>query len=226
MRRWWVIALALGLFALPALACGSTPTPTSKPSGANVAPTVTTTPTHSAVATQGAQPTNTSVPLKPTATTKPTDVPKATNTPMPPAATAPPAFKSGGLGKTRAEWEAVYQKPEKEQSGLITYANGNYYIMFLDGRVSYIEHRWGDQDAKSLDYATGAAKPLLPTDAKLLQTYKSRAGSTVDLFHSDALAQIFPAEAFIAGAPGDFVVIYGDITGKVTRFVIGLGNNP
>lgn len=140
--------------------------------------------------------------------------------------TAAPTFRSGGFAKSRAEWESMYQKPEQEQSGTFTYANGNYFVMYTEGRVAYLEHRWGDKDAKSLDFATGAAKPLLPSDAVLKQTYKARSGNTVDLYHSDLLAPLLSAGAFIGGAPGDFTIIYRDITGKVTSYVIALGNNP
>lgn len=142
------------------------------------------------------------------------------------APTAPPSFRSGGLGKTREEWEAAYQKPSQEQSGAFIYASGTYAVMFTAGRVSYIERRWGDRDAKSLDYAIGSSRPLLPSDASTKQRYKARSGNTVDLFHSPLLATVYAPDAFIGGSAGDFIVIYRDVTGKVTSYVIALGNNP
>jgi hypothetical protein len=143
------------------------------------------------------------------------------------ASAATVGFRSGGFGKTRSEWETVYQKPEKEMLGLFTYANGNYLVMYADGRVSYLEHIWGDKDAKTREFAEGASKPFLPGDAKLVQEYKNpRSGNTVVLYHSEGLAGLFSPASFIGGSPGDFTVIFRDVTGKVTSFLIALGNAP
>lgn len=151
----------------------------------------------------------------------------ATATRVPATATADNDFRSGGFGETRAEWEARYNKPEKDNSGLLTYANGNYVVMFSEGRVSYLEHTWGDKDSKTRAYATGAAKPFLPRDAQLIEEYKNpRSGSTVERYRSASLAKLFPAASFMGGEPGDFIVIYRDVTGKVTSYLIAVGNNP
>lgn len=99
-------------------------------------------------------------------------------------------------------------------------------MRFTNDRVAYLEHSWGDRDAKSFDFATGAVRPFLPSDAKMVRAYKARSGNTVHLYHSDSLGLLFPPEAFLGGTPGDFIVIYRDVTGKVTSFLIAIGNNP
>lgn len=207
-----------------------------------VAPTPSAGPAHAAAPVPTVAPTTKPAPTEKPPTVAPTAKPAPTSTPQPTApapsaatvnqpTTAPSkaaaAFKTGGLGMTRADWEKVYQKPEKEQSGFFTYANGNYFVGYVDDRLWHLEHSWGDQNAKSREFAEGAATPFLPADGKKVQEYKSTgSGSTVVLYHSDGLAALFAPESFIGGEPGDFVVIYRDITGKVTGFVIGLGNNP
>lgn len=156
-------------------------------------------------------------------------LPPATALPPTVAPTSPPvvAFRSGGLGKTRAEWEATYREPEDETVGMFTYANGNYRVMFSEGRVGHIEHSWGDQNKKSRAFADGATRPLIPNDAQLIEEYKSpRSGSTVVRYRSNSLAAILPAAAFTGGEPGDFIIIYRDTTGQITSYIIALGNNP
>jgi len=199
-----------------------TPTVAAKPAPTEKPPTVAPT----------AKPAPTEKPPTSTPTPKPTPTAPApsaapVNQPTTAPSNAAAAFKTGGLGKTRADWEKVYQKPEKEQLGFFTYANGNYFVGYVDDRLSHLEHSWGDRNAKSREFAEGAATPFLPADSKKVREYKStRSGSTVVLYHSDGLAALFAPESFIGGDPGDFVVIYRDITGKVSGFVIGLGNNP
>ncbi len=89
-----------------------------------------------------------------------------------------------------------------------------------------LERTWGGSDLKSLDFATGAMKPLLPSDTKLVRTYTARSGNAVDLYHSAALAALFPPEEFMGGEPGDFTVIYRLASGKVSSFLMATGNNP
>ena len=227
-----LLALVCVLGAIMA-AVGGGGTATATPQSAASNPTAANT-TVAAAATQvtptaTAKPAPTEKPPTATPTPKPTPtVPAPSAAPVNQPTTAPSnaaaAFKTGGLGKTRADWEKVYQKPEKENSGLFTYANGNYLIGYVDDRLAHLEHSWGDQNAKSREFAEGAATPFLPADRKKVREYKStRSGSTVVLYHSDGLAALFAPESFIGGEPGDFVVIYRDITGKVSGFVIGLG---
>ncbi len=139
----------------------------------------------------------------------------------------PSPFRSGGFARTRAEWERTYGQPERDVAGFLTYANGRYVAAYKNDRLAHLERIWGGSDAKSLDFATGAMKPLLPGDATLVRTYTASTGRPVDLYHSPSLAGLFPPEAFINGQPGEFIVLYrARPDGKVTSFVMGLGNNP
>jgi len=108
------------------------------------------------------------------------------------------------------------------------YANDQYLIIYLDGRINHLERVWGDRDTKTQAFALGAVMGHFPRDAKKVESYTSpRSGNPVDRYHSDSLAALFPAENFIGGNPGDFIVIYRMSTpGKVTSAVVGIGNNP
>ncbi len=156
-------------------------------------------------------------------------LPAATVAPATATAPAtPPQFRSGGFARTRAEWERTNGQPERNTAGLLTYSGGRYLVIYSGDRVAHLERIWDAGDAKSLDFATGALNPLLPSDARLVRSYRSpRSGSPVDLYQSPALAALFPSDAFIGGQPGEFIVSYRMRSdGEVTSFVMRLGNNP
>ena len=244
--RSWALVLVVLLVACggPAATPTPAPTPTSPVDTAatqtrtlELAQQATPTATATPVPTNTRQPTSTRLPTStptppptptPTATPRPTDTPPipptTTSTPPPPPATA---FRSGGLGRTKDEWERTYRAPERANAGFYTYANGTYVAAFVGDRIAHIERVWGDQDTKTIDFASGASKLLLPDDAALVRTYTTRDGRTVDLYHSRSLAPLFPAERFVEGEPGDFIVLYRmRADGRVASIVIALGNNP
>ncbi len=76
------------------------------------------------------------------------------------------------------------------------------------------------------------SKQFIPTDSKLIKTYKSQSNSIVDLYMSESLKSLetsFPFKEFQMWTGGEeagiFIVIH---SGKdnIKRIVIGPGNNP
>ncbi len=245
--HWRVMTWGALLTLLALTACGGAAiTPTTKataippsPSAVPITPTNTPWPTSvtytqvpsttiSSTAVPTAKPTAT--PSLPTATARPTNIPPPTAVPTiaPAPPTAVPRYASGGLGLIQADWENTYGKPNRDNSGVKSYANDQYVIIYLEGRVSHLERVWGDRDTKTQAFALGAVTPHFPRDAKKVESYISpRSGNPVDRFHSDSLASLFPAANFVGGEPGDFIVIYRmNTAGRVTSAVVGIGNNP
>ena len=164
----------------------------------------------------------------------PTTVPTATLPRVVPTAasaaqtTAAPHYASGGLGLTQSEWESTYGKPARDNGTIKSYANDQYIIIYLDGRIMHLERVWGDNAPQSQEFALGAVRPHFPRDARVIESYTApRSGNPVDRYHSESLAALFPPANFVGGEPGDFVVIYRlNAAGQVTSAVIGIGNNP
>ncbi len=216
-------------------ACGEN-TATPVPPAAPVPPTSTLGPTATPVPpTATSAPTATPVP--PTATPiPPTTIPvPLTATPVPPTATPVPpvvknsAFNSRGLGLDKADWEAIYGKPENK-GGTDWYQNLNFTIIFYSDRVWNLNRQYRG-NPESITVAKAEAKLLSPTDAKFIKTYTSRTGSPVDLFLSQSLKDRFqfPNNNWSGGVPGNFIVIYHPVTNssnQISSFVMGTGNNP
>jgi hypothetical protein len=78
--------------------------------------------------------------------------------------------------------------------------------------------------------AQSAAHALLPRDAQPPNAApEGNAQFVVERYTSQALAQALPSEAFSAtgGQPGQFLIVYArNPQGRITRWVIGAGNDP
>lgn len=83
----------------------------------------------------------------------------------------------------------------------------------------------------SIEESRSLSKKFIPSDGRLIKTYKNQSGSTVDLYTSESLKSLephFPANApgvWTGGEVGNFIVIHSG-TDSVRRIVIGTGNNP
>ena len=83
----------------------------------------------------------------------------------------------------------------------------------------------------SIEESRALSKKFIPSDGRLIKTYKNQSGSSVDLYMSESLKSLesrFPANApgvWTGGEVGNFIVIHSG-TGDVKRIVIGTGNNP
>ena len=240
MRR-----LSILLCILVLAGCGGVSTTPTATTQLAAAPTIATTkPAASAPAAAAATATppppatvaaTTAPAVAPTATSPPTPAPTAISTPAPTTApttaptaapTAPAAaLASGGLGLPHAAWEEQHGQPGPAVQGFFSYQRGHYRVAFADGRARHVEQIWGEQDAQSLDEAVAAARALLPSDARLVRTETIEGGHRADLYHSAALASVFPATAFGGAQPGEHVVTYRQITPEqVVSIVITLGN--
>lgn len=174
-------------------------------------------------------PTNTPAPtLSPTPevtdtpTTVPTDAPP---TDVPPTAAPVEREPSRGLGMSRTAWEAREGKSTKKEYVGERYGN-DVLVYYIDERVEGIELQYADFNAMSPTDAKQLAELYLPEDRKLIETYTARDITAVHLYYSEWLKDRFPADTFIGGEPGQFIVLYTPIDGKVTRIIMGTGNNP
>jgi hypothetical protein len=140
---------------------------------------------------------------------------------------------TGGLGMSRAAWEAkagalVGQGPFGPK-----YANG-VAVAFIDGMVSRIDYDFPQDNYPTPTDAHNTGKTFLPDDATLTKTYQ-RDETTVNLYHSEWLKDRYPATMTIRsaevslwpeGKPGDFTLQYNVYEGRVHALIIALGNNP
>lgn len=161
----------------------------------------------------------------------PTSVSNAsTHTPAPPtiiaALTNTFAAVLGGLGLTEAEWESSHIRTVDDVVGAVY--DSRFIVMFTDGRVAYIEEQWSDVDAIPEADVDANMRPLLPSDAVLLETYsrEGRPETFVQVFSSATLAGAFTQDQWGAADPGTFTVQYNRRDGRVTRLILALGNNP
>lgn len=158
-----------------------------------------------------------------------------TRVPAAPAAAAAP-LSSGGIGVSRADWEATHGAGTKDTLGS---RYGDTIVSYQPDTTGadaagYIEKQWGDANAQALDAARAAGKALAPIDSTLVKTYEAN-GRTVDLYTSNWLKDRFLATikikdkdwpVWVNGEPGQFIVLYRITDGKVTSIVMALGNNP
>jgi hypothetical protein len=165
-------------------------------------------------------------------------------TPSPAAPPSPTAFSgqvanAGGLGNTRADVDAAFGPPTGETpEHLVAYRKGTteYHVQFLpdlNGRAALIAALPQTNAAPlTLEAAQAAAHALLPKDAQPPNPQpEGNAQFVVERFTSQSLAQALPASAFSTGggSPGQFLIVYArdaNQGGRITRFVIGPGNDP
>ncbi len=139
------------------------------------------------------------------------------------------AYKSSGLGLDRATWESSHGKALEDGTSFLRYENDKFAVMFSpskSGNANHIERAFGDRNAVSIADARVESKLFIPSDAKFVRTYTSRSDSTIDLYTSESLKSRFSESDFIGGKAGDFIVLYRNQTGKVTTFIVAIGNNP
>jgi uncharacterized protein YraI len=167
-------------------------------------------------ATPTAQPTPTKRAITPTKT--PTPI-KRTPTATP---VAKALFASGGLGLDKTSFEKTHTATGKDTIGIVY--DANLIVAFNeDDKVWYIEQQWSDADAKTIEVWS---KMLMPTDATLIKTYSptGRPETTVMLYMSESMKDRF--DLWVGGEPGNFIVQYNTYSGRVTRSIISVGNNP
>jgi len=159
----------------------------------------------------------------------PADTAVPTNIPEPEQPTAVPgAIDSGGLGLSRQEWEQAHERAGEGVGSFEEYAD-NFSAIFLSDRVWHLEQAY-ELDELTLEEARLSVGNLIPADSERVETYSPEGFPelVVDLYLSQSLAELFDPDLFTEAEPGNFIVIFGDPDrdGRVSRMVVGLGNNP
>jgi hypothetical protein len=205
------------------------PTSPPAPTAARAAPAAPATPTSPPTA-----------PAKPAATSGT----QATPPSPPPAATAPPSptpfsgqvAAAGGLGNTRADVDAALGAPTGETpEHLVVFRRQNveYRVLFvpdLNGRAAKIEEM--PQQPLALDGAQAEARKLLPRDAQPPNApAEGNDQFVVQRFTSQSLAAALDAPVFAEAQaePGALLAVYvrdPAQQGRISRIVVGVGNDP
>jgi hypothetical protein len=159
-----------------------------------------------------------------------------------PTAPSPTPFagqvaKPGGLGNTRTDFDSAYGPPAGQRPDrLVVYRKNNFeydvqFVPDINGRASAVVVRpqQGSQ-ALPLEQAQAEAHKLLPQDAQPPSpTPEGNPQFVVERFTSQTLPAALPPDTVSAtsGDPGAFLIVYAkDQQGRITRFVIGPGNDP
>jgi hypothetical protein len=165
-------------------------------------------------------------------------LPTATPQPSPsPTPFTGQVSKLGGVGNTRQDVDAAYGAPIGETpEHLVVYRKNGIeyhvgYVPDLNGRAALeVVSPQATPQALPLAQAQSQAHNLLPIDAQPPNpTPEGNAQFVVERYTSQRLAQAFPAEVFSAsgGAPGQLLIVYvRDAQGRITRWMIGSGNDP
>jgi hypothetical protein len=235
------------------LAPSATPAPSPTQTPAPPTPLPAPTPAPTVQAAPPPQPTQPPPPPAQPAATAPQTAPQATPAPAasltPAAPAAPPSptpfagqvASAGGLGNTRADFDAAYGPPAGETpEHLIAYRKGNfeYHVGFVpdpNGRAALlvaISQPPANAPPFTIEQAMTEAHKLLPRDAQPPNPPpEANPQFVVERYTSQTLAQALPADVFAAnkGQPGQFLVVYvrdPAQSTRITRFIIGPGTDP
>jgi len=169
------------------------------------------------------------------------------------ATTPTPAFRSGGLGLSRHDWEAKHGKGVTPTSGSASGslavsvwayefyggvekpgAVAKYLVTYWgndqrNGNVWNISYQWDDGQEGTMAEARALSRSLLPADAAFVRSGTDQQGDPMDVYSSHSLVARYDAsdaDPWGGGPPGSISVDYGlDPTGTgVTDFAIGTGN--
>jgi hypothetical protein len=141
------------------------------------------------------------------------------------------------LGNTRSDIDAAYGAPTGETPNhLVVFRKNNFeyhigLVPDLNGRAALVvQVPLQTNQLPTLEQAQAEAHRLLPTDAQPPNpTPEGNAQFVVERYTSQKLAQALPPELFSPGGgqPGSFLIVYvKDSTGKISRWVMGPGNDP
>ncbi|MBW2342482.1 MAG: DUF4124 domain-containing protein [Deltaproteobacteria bacterium] len=143
-------------------------------------------------------------------------------------------FSSGALGISRQSWESQHRLSEA-RSGFSLYEGLRYLVGYQNENVNHFERSWGETGIAKRQAMIEIEK-MIPSDSKFIRSYSApSSGSTVRLYFSKSLISRFPKTIGIGnsefslwtgGEPGNFIVIFKEKKGKVTRVLIAIGNNP
>jgi hypothetical protein len=175
--------------------------------------------------------TPTQPPAPPTNTQPPAVPPTHTSLPAP---TPGPAIASGGLGLTKAQWEAL-EGPPVMYSNTPWYGGGNHYnVTFTESGLLYVLlAQYHDGSPVDLAVAKAELARLIPQDSKVVRHFKQPdvGGDPmllVTIYRSAALAKVLGSADVWGGAqPGTFDVEfqqYAKDNGGILGFTISTGD--
>ncbi|MBK8048512.1 MAG: hypothetical protein IPK16_16180, partial [Anaerolineales bacterium] len=182
-------------------------------------------------------------PLVPVEATLPPVVEARPEPELPPTATPslPPAtlpINSGGLGLTRAEWEAKRGSPAEDDGGaLVRYGapeTGSYDVSFTEDRVMYV--RFDNEQGQDAEFLEAMGASLLPADAQFVNSYSPALtpDMVVRVYKSQSLIEQLGIGCYcwFGGEPGTAIVMYTLVSDpesgeRVSNSVtVGTGSSP
>jgi len=119
------------------------------------------------------------------------------------------AVVSGGIGLSRADWEAAHGPGDAAQN-YVSYEGGAFYVQFRGDVVSYLEFGW-DEPGVELATAEASVRELIPSDAQLVETFAAppTAGGPTGLFMQRYESPTLAATPELGvGATGSILVVY------------------
>lgn len=100
---------------------------------------------------------------------------------------------SGGLGLSRQGWEAKQGKLDSKCPGKLPftcYEGGKFFIAYMNNYIWWLEiyvyplpHTSKTPPGISIEESRSLSKKFIPSDGRLIKTYKNQSGSTVDLIY-------------------------------------------
>lgn len=146
-----------------------------------------------------------------------------------PSSTEPAtAFASGGLGMTRADWEALYGAPIGMVNGAARYGTDGALtldVVFLDDMVQSID--WQSAQPVTADVALMNGQALLPADVRQVSSYAppEQPTAAVTLYISDSLAQQLGDDPkwWQDAEPGTSLLEYDLTPAGVSRLIVSTG---
>lgn len=143
-------------------------------------------------------------------------------------------FSSGALGISRQFWDSQH-KLSKEHSGIFFYEGLRYIVQYQNDNIYSFERSWG-KTGISKQQAMIEITKMIPSDSNFIKRYSAPyTKNIVYLYFSRSLILRFPKSIKLGnselslwsgGKPGDFIVIFDEKGGKITRVIIVPGNNP
>jgi hypothetical protein len=148
-----------------------------------------------------------------------------------PGAERAAAFRSGGAGLARADWERIYGEPTSTVGGFGTYGDGAYLVRFIRGRLQHVERRWNPDDPVPLRVARDAVRRFLPGDVDLVERSRIAEDRLLETYRSVALVRRFAGvpegnRPWIAVEPGTVLVVYRMTDRGVESVVLSVGDLP
>jgi endonuclease YncB( thermonuclease family) len=159
-----------------------------------------------------------------TPTPSPTPGPTALPTETP-TATPDLPYTSGGIGLEQTDWDAAHTVTGPNE--LFAPPAGTVYdriydVVFLEGRVAWIDRRWAEGAGVDFAAAEAEAETLLPADRQFVRTYypPELPGAAVYVYYSPSLAALIAPAVWGEDLPGTVsaaMLVSGE---TVTRMVL------